>query len=76
MAQQEKDPPACVGDTHLIPGSGRSSGVGSGNTLQYSCLENSLDRGARWVTVHGVTKELDMTEYGAQFYLVKCKLYV
>ena len=51
-------------------------GEGSGNTLQYSCLENSLDRGARWVTVHGVTKELDMTEYGAQFYLVKCKLYV
>ena len=34
----------------------RSPGVGNGNPLQYSCLENSIDRGARWATVHGVTK--------------------
>ena len=40
----------------LIPGSGRSSGAGNGNTLQYSCLENPLVRGARWAIVHWVTK--------------------
>ena len=40
----------------LVPGSGRSPGEGSGNPLQYSCLENSMDRGAWWATVHGVTK--------------------
>ena len=38
------------------PGSGRSPGVGNGNSLQYSCLQNSLDRGAWWATVHEVTK--------------------
>ena len=45
-----------VRNTGLIPGSGRSPGVGNGNPLQYSCLENSMDRGAQWATVHGVTK--------------------
>ena len=40
----------------LIPGSGRSSGEGNGNPLQYSCLENPMDKGSWWVTVHGVTK--------------------
>ena len=39
-----------------IPGSGRSSGEGHGNRLQYSCLENSVDRGDWWATVHGVAK--------------------
>ena len=39
-----------------IPGSGRSPGVGNGNPLQYSCLENSIHREAWWATVHGVTK--------------------
>ena len=48
---------ACnVGDPGSIPGSGRSPGEGNGNPLQYSCLENSMDRGAWWPTVHGVTK--------------------
>ena len=48
---------ACrAGDPGLIPGSGRSTGEGNGNPLQYSCLENSMDRGARWAMVHGVTK--------------------
>ena len=48
---------ACnVGDLGLIPGSGRSPGGGHGNPLQYSCLENLMDRGAWWATVHGVTK--------------------
>ena len=45
-----------AGDLGLIPGSRRSPGEGSGNPLQYSCLENPMDRGAWWVTVHGVTK--------------------
>ena len=45
-----------AGDPGLIPGSGRSSGGGHGNSLQYSCLENSMDRGAWWAIVHRVTK--------------------
>jgi len=45
-----------TGDVGLIPGSGRSPGVGNGNPLQYSCLENSMDRKTWWSTVHGVTK--------------------
>ena len=40
----------------LIPGSGRSPGEGNGNPLQYSCLENPMDRGAWWAAVHGVAK--------------------
>ena len=53
---------ACnAGNPGLIPGSGRSHREGNGNPLQYSCLENSMDRGAWWATVHGVT-ELNMTE--------------
>ena len=47
---------ACNQDLVLIPGSGRSPGGGNGNPLQYSCLENSMDRGAWLSTVHGVTK--------------------
>ena len=48
---------ACnVGDPSLIPGYGRSPGEGNGNPLQYSCLENSVDRGAWQAMVHGVTK--------------------
>ena len=48
---------ACnAGDLGSIPGSGRSPGEGNGNPLQYSCLENPMDRGAWWATVHGVTK--------------------
>ena len=45
-----------VGDLGLIPGSGRSSGEGDGNPLQYSCLENPMDGGAWWATVHGDAK--------------------
>ena len=48
---------ACnAGDPGLIPGLGRSSGEGNGNPLQYSCLENPMDRGAWQATVHGVAK--------------------
>ena len=50
-----------AGDMGLIPGSGRSPGVGNGNPLQYSCLEESMDRGARQVAVHGAV-ESDTTE--------------
>ena len=45
-----------TGDTGLIPGLGRSPGEGNGNSLQYSCLENLMDRGDWWATVHGITK--------------------
>ena len=48
---------ACnMGNLGLIPGSRRSPGEGNGNPFQYSCLENSTDRGAWQATVHGVTK--------------------
>ena len=45
-----------AGDPGSIPGSGRSPGEGNGYLLQHSCLENSMDRGAWWAIVHGVTK--------------------
>ena len=45
-----------TGDVGLIPGSGRSPGGGNGNPLQYSCLENPMDRGAWQAEVHGVAK--------------------
>ena len=45
-----------VGDASSIPGSRGSPRGGSGNPLQYSCLENSMDRGAWWATVHGVAE--------------------
>ena len=54
-----KNPPADAGDirdTGLIPGSGRSSGGGHGNSCQYSCLENPLDRGAWQAIAHSITK--------------------
>ena len=48
---------ACDGeDLSSIPGLGRSSGDGNGNPLQYSCLENVMDKGAWWSTAHGVAK--------------------
>ena len=48
---------ACnAGDLGSIPGLGRSPGEANGNPLQYSCLENPMDRGAWWATVHGVSK--------------------
>ena len=51
-----KNLPANVGDSGLIPESGWSPGEGNGYLLQYSCLENSMDRGAWQTTVHGVAK--------------------
>ena len=45
-----------AGDLGSIPGLGRSPGEGNGNPLQYSCLENPMDRGVWWATVHGVAR--------------------
>ena len=56
-----KTPPANARDLGLIPGSGRSPGGGNGNPLQYSCLDNPMDRGAQQATVHMVS-EMDITE--------------
>ena len=51
-----KNLPTDAGDISLIPGQGDSPGVANGNPLQYSCLEKSMDKEARWATVHGVAK--------------------
>ena len=54
-----KNPPDNAGDVRnagSIPRLGRSPGVGNGNPLQYSCLENSMVRGVWWAAVHGITK--------------------
>ena len=51
-----KESSCSAGDWGSIPGSGRSPGEGNGNPLHYSCLENSMDSGAWWATVHGITK--------------------
>ena len=54
-----KNMPANVAELSLICGSERSTGEGNDNPLQYSCLENPMDRGNWWAIVHRVTKELD-----------------
>ena len=51
-----KNPPTSIGDVASIPGSGRSLGVGYGDPLQHSCLENPMDRGGWWAMVHVVSK--------------------
>ena len=54
-----KNLPTNAGDTRdvgSIPGSGRAPGEGNGNPLQYSCLDNPMDGGAWWATVHGIAK--------------------
>ena len=56
-----KNLPANAGDAGSILGSGRSHREGIGNPLQYSCLGNSMDRGAWQATVHGVTRKSDTT---------------
>ena len=53
-----KNLPVNVGDSGLIPGSGRFPGEGNGNPLQYCCLGNPMDREACWATVYGIKKEL------------------
>ena len=74
VAHMVKESACNAGDLGLNPRSGRSSGGWNGNPLPYSSLENSMDRGAWWVTVHGVAKS-DTTEatwHRAQIKL-KCK---
>ena len=51
-----KESASSAGEPGSIAGLGRSPGEGNGNPLQYSCLENLIDRGAWWATIHGVTK--------------------
>ena len=66
VAQLVKNLPANEGDTRdvsLIPGSGRSPGEGNGNPLQYSCLKNSMDRGAWWAIIPWGLNELDVPEH-------------
>ena len=65
----KEPPPANAGnirDIGSIPGSGRSLGGGHGNPFPYSCLENPMDRGTWWATVHWVTKIWNMTEATVQ----------
>ena len=58
-----KNPTANARDEGLILVSGRYPGEGHGNPLQYSCLENPMDRGAWWVTVHGITERTHTHSY-------------
>ena len=51
-----KESVCSAGDPGLIPGSGRCPGEGNDNPFQYSCLENPIDRGAWWPTVHGIER--------------------
>ena len=63
--------PASTGDARDVgstPGLKRPRGGGNGNPLQYSSLENPMDRGIWWAKVHGVTKELDTTEHILLYY--------
>ena len=59
-----KESVCSVGELSSIPGLGRSPGKGNGNPLQYSCLGNSMERGALWAVVHGVAKSwIQLSDY-------------
>ena len=62
IAQSVKNMPANEGDPGSIHGLGRSPGEGNGNPLQYSCLENLMDRGAWWAKVHGVASQTQLSD--------------
>jgi len=64
---ESKDSAYNTEDLGSIPGLGKSSGEGNGNTFSYSCLENQMDRGARRTTVHGLS-ESDTTEHLTHIY--------
>ena len=66
-----KNLPANTGDLGLTRGSGRPPRGGNGNPLQYSCLENPMDRGASWATVRGVTKSQTQLRGHMSQYLAK-----
>ena len=70
-AQISKESACEAGDPDSIPGSGKFHVEGNGYPLQYSCLENSMDRGAWWATVHGVAKS-DMIERLTILHIFKC----
>ena len=61
MLQASQVMPANAGDSGSIPDPGGSPGEGNGNPFQYSCLEDPVDRGPWWATVHGITEESGMT---------------
>ena len=65
-----KESACSAGDPDLIPGLGRSRREGNGNSLQYSCLDNSMDRGTWQATVHGVLKEVNITEQLSTYHLL------
>ena len=68
VAQMVKNSPANAGDLGSIPGLERFPGEGKGYPLQYSCLENPMDRGAWWATVHGVPKsQTQLSKYHFHF---------
>ena len=70
-----KNLPANAGDLGLIPGLGHSPGEGNGNPLQYSCLGNSMDRGAWWAKVRVVTQSdtSELTEHAHSFFIGRLK---
>ena len=74
-----KNPPPNAGDTTdlgLIPRSGRFPGGGNGNTLQYSCLENFMDRGVCQATVHAIPTESDTTEHTCTHSFLRCFIHI
>ena len=68
-----KESACSVGDPGSIPGLGRSPGEGNGNPLQYSCLENSMDRGAWWAPVRGVALTYCLQRFCAQGWTLGCQ---
>ena len=75
MAQIVKASGYNPGDLGSIPGSGRYPGEGNGNPPQYSCLENRMDRGAWWASVHGVTKSrTQLNDFSFFLFLYKEKM--
>ena len=68
-----KESACSVGDPGSVSGSGRSPGVGNGNSFQYSCLKNYIDRGAWRATVHGVTKSRTQQVTNTQMDLIQVK---
>ena len=71
-----KNLPANAGDAGLIPGSGRYPGGGNGNPLQYSCLENPMNKGLWQATVHGITKNQIRILYVCVYIYIYIYIYI
>ena len=71
-----KNLPANAGDESSLPGSGRSTGGGNGNPLLYSCLENSMDRGVWWATVHGAAKSQRWLKWLSMYIYTHIYIYI